>query len=107
MAHHHPTVMRLIFAICTLALLSCAPDSTPIPACDYAQITYDGHKAHITITSDLPEITICRDFGRCFTCSSHYYHCISMSADPGEMITLIADGAPSTLTVPDINPQTH
>jgi len=91
--------MRLIIAICVLALLSCAPDPTPIPACDYAQITYDGHKAHITITSDLPEITICREFGRCFTCTRQYYQCISMSADPSEMITLVADGDSCTVTV--------
>lgn len=95
--------MRLIFTICVLALLSCAPDPIPIPACDHVHTRYDGLKAHLIIDSTASEVTICRDYGRCTTYSSHYFHCISISADPGEMITVITGDDTCTITIPIIN----
>jgi hypothetical protein len=67
-------------------LTSCHPE-TVLPTCDWIEAVQVGKKVKIKIHSDQPRTQLCID-DRCTWIDSHYYGCVSVSVDPGQVVTV-------------------
>jgi len=76
----------LIYWMC-FALFSCTTANTVLPTCDWIQVTQIGDKLHLKITSQSPSVTYTRDYKRSFKIGEHYYQCVSIDVEHGEVIT--------------------
>jgi len=81
---------KILFAI-IIILVGCAKESSILPACDFVEASLQENEGEyrmsIKIHSESNEVTYCRDFGRCFTIQKHYFDCVTISVNYGEVIT--------------------
>jgi hypothetical protein len=89
----------LIYWMC-FALFGCS-EPVVVPECRMATIEYKD-KWCVTINSESPSVVMCRDLGKrteCWTIVAHYYSCIRIEAEVGEIITFDDNGAICSLVV--------
>lgn len=78
--------VKLVCLLFVIIFSACHSEETPLPSCRFVEVTQEETRICIKIHSSLPEVAICREDGRCLTVLAHYYSCVSLAYDPGEVL---------------------
>lgn len=84
----------------SLFLIGCKEEEI-IPTCDFITVIHDTDNLSLTIYSEEPSITICRELPKrteCLTVLSNYYGCISLGYFPNEIFYVYSDKGVCTFT---------
>ncbi len=95
-------VLVLMAWLMIFTLTGCSTTEESLPECTMATIEPKGDKWCVTVMSDSPSVTMCRNIGSrevCWTIVSHYYQCINIETSIGEIITFEDDSVICQLTV--------
>jgi len=92
---HRNLLIWLVAMLVVYLLTACSEPEHIVPLCENIETTWDGEELKLVVHSASQSITICRDFEtrtQCTTIQRHYFNCISISADYGEVIRVIDKG---------------